>query len=486
MDETKKKRPISVPLQTIIIVMVALGFIISCFLVYYMYHSSQVYREMRDATRDYMDCQSIASDLLAESDAMTGYARGFVVTGDPKQAELYYGDTEAQNAIDEAMEDVHAYSTDERVLSQLNNAMQLRDRLSVTEGYAMRLKAASIGGDISEYPKKLQDIQLLPADAQLSTGEQDEKARELLFDIDYESSINEISLRITRSMDVLMSKMLERQIESSDHMMKVLVIQHSLTGALMFSLLALAVIIFTMVIFPLRRAVNRMNSAETLGEEGASEIRFLAQTYNRLYEENRQATEKLSFEATHDQLTGLYNRTAYVSLLERLIAEEAKLAIILLDVDKFKSINDNYGHDKGDAVLKTVAETLQGAFRSEDMVCRIGGDEFSVIMNNTDSVCRPLIYDKLKKVADKLADKLAEPGNDLPSVTLSAGASFTDQRIPDTDLYKSADIALYKVKNGGRNGLAFANSTGTSEIMSFTTDTGKDNDPDRDKKEDTV
>ena len=470
--DIKQKNSKAIPLQTVIIVMVTAGFLISCFLVYYMHHTSHVYMEMREATQDYVDCQGIASDLLAKSDAMTIYARGFVVTGDLQQAKQYYSDISAQNAIDEALNELHAYSTDERVISQLNNAMQLRERLAITEDYAMRLKVESIGGDINDYPEKLRGVQLLPADILLSPEEQDAKARDMLFDIEYESSKNEISLRINKSMDVLMSKMLERQVESSDHMLRVLYIQHSLTGALMLALVVLAVIIFTMVILPLRRAVNSMNSAEKLGEEGASEIQFLAQTYNRLYDQNLLAHEKLSYEATHDQLTNVYNRTAYVSALENITAEGSEIALILVDVDHFKSINDHYGHDMGDVILEHVADTLLISFRKEDMVCRIGGDEFAVIMNNTDSDLRSIIIDKVKNVMERLTNS----PNGMPSVTISAGVAFTDQLMPGADLFKSADLALYEVKNGERNGLGFSSSTGTIELVSFTPD------PDSDEK----
>ena len=476
MKETKQKNCKAIPLQTVIIVTVAIGFLISCFLIYSMYHSSRVYSEMREATQDYTDCQGIASDLLAKSDAMTIYARGFVVTGDLQQAELYYNDPGVQNAIGKALEDIHAYSTDERVLSQLNNAIQLRDRLSITEDYAMRLKVASIGGDISEYPKKLQGVQLLPADSLLSPEEQDEKARNLLFDIDYESSKNEISLRITKSMDVLMSSMLERQMKSSDHMLRVMYIQHGFTGALMVSLLVLAVIIFTMVILPLRRAVSSMSSAEKLGEEGAGEIQFLARTYNRLYEQNRLAHEKLSYEATHDPLTNLYNRAAYTSALDDLTADKAEVALVLVDIDHFKYINDHFGHDRGDAAIKSVADALHESFRSEDMVCRIGGDEFAVIMHDADPGLRSMIIDTFKKVTKKLAD----PRNDTPNITLSAGVAFTDLLAADADLFKSTDLALYKVKNSGRNGLAFSYPAGVTELISFAQD------PDQQNKEDTV
>ncbi len=390
-----------------------------------------------------------------------------MVTGDPQQTVLYYSDTEAQNAINEAMSEVSTFSTDERVLSQLNYAMQLRDRLSITEDYAMRLKVEAMGDNLSNYPKKLQEVQLLPADMQLSYREQDEKARSLLFDIDYESTKNEITLRITRSMEVLISNMLTKQNDSSDHMLRVLYIQHFTTAALILSMMVLVVIVFTMVILPLRRAISKMSQAEKLGEEGADEIRFLAHTYNQLHEQNRQAMEKLNHRATHDELTGVYNRSAYASMLESMTKDGIGFALLVLDVDLFKHINDQYGHESGDAVLKLVAETVSGAFRKEDMVCRIGGDEFAVIMNRTESDSLELICQKLRKISEKLSN----PGNDLPPVTLSVGIAFTDRLIPDKGLFKTADLALYRVKNSGRNGFGFLDSTGSIEIISAAKDT---------------
>ena len=472
MAEIKNKDHRGIPLQTIIIVMVATGIIISCILAYIMYLTSKSYGEMRESTGNYMDCQSIASDLLARSDALTTYARGFVVTGDPQQAELYYNDTNAQNAIDKALSEIQEYSTDERVLSQLNYALQTRDRLSVTEDYAMRLKVAAIGADISEYPEKLQSVQLLPSDMQLSTEQQEEKARSLLFDIDYEASKNEISLRINRSMEVLMSGMLTRQAESSDRMLRVLYCQHFLTALLILSLLALAVIIFTMVIVPIRRAIARMSDAKSLGEEGTSEIQFLARTYNKLYEQNRLTTEKLNYEATHDGLTGLYNRSAYASMLETLTKDGVELALIVVDVDLFKHINDRYGHDTGDTVLKMVAEELTESFRKEDMVCRIGGDEFAVIMNHTDSESKAQVCERLWKASEKLS----KPGDDLPPITLSVGVAFTDLLTEGTGLFKCADLALYQVKKSGRNGCGISCGAGRVEIISNSEETGLDPD----------
>ncbi len=232
-------------------------------------------------------------------------------------------------------------------------------------------------------------------------------------------------------------------------------------------MLLLAVIVFTMVVLPLNRAINKMSQAQELGQEGADEIRFLARTYNQLYEQNRQAMEKLNHRATHDELTGVYNRSAFASMLDSLTKDGNGFALIVLDVDLFKHINDQYGHETGDAVLKLVAETISGAFRKEDAVCRIGGDEFAVIMNGTESDSLELICQKLRKISEKLSN----PGNDLPPVTLSVGIAFTDRLIPDKGLFKTADLALYQVKNNGRNGFGYLDPMGSFEIISVEKDT---------------
>ena len=123
VQEAKQKNSPAIPLQTIIVVMVVIGFIISFTLMYFMYQTSKSYGEMRSSTENYTASQAIAANLLAGSDELTVYARGFVVTGDSEQVRLYYDDSNAQYAIKEAIEQVRKYSEDERILSQLDNAM---------------------------------------------------------------------------------------------------------------------------------------------------------------------------------------------------------------------------------------------------------------------------------------------------------------------------------------------------------------------------
>lgn len=125
--------------------------------------------------------------------------------------------------------------------------------------------------------------------------------------------------------------------------------------------------------------------------------------------------------------------------------------MILVDVDIFKSVNDTYGHAIGDALLKRVASNLKKAFRSVDYVCRIGGDEFAVIMVEVTSDLQYTIEDKLAIVNEELA----KPNGEVPAITLSVGIAFSDRENAGDNIFKDADKALYYVKEHGRNGYSF-------------------------------
>ena len=169
-------------------------------------------------------------------------------------------------------------------------------------------------------------------------------------------------------------------------------------------------------------------------------------TPNAIFEENQRTHDRLTYGNMHDALTGLYNRTAYDFMRHDL--DMSRNALLLVDVDKFKGINDTYGHDVGDLVLKRVAEVLKYSFRSTDLVFRLGGDEFVVIISNVDSSMR----DQVKRKIDQANVMLQKPADDLPPTSLSVGVAFADRENPDGDIFKDADTALYRVKEAGRCG----------------------------------
>ena len=129
-------------------------------------------------------------------------------------------------------------------------------------------------------------------------------------------------------------------------------------------------------------------------------------------------------------------------------------ALLLFDIDRFKAINDTYGHDVGDRILTRVGNAIYENFRSQDYVCRIGGDEMAVIMVHSDSSLASLLDTKIKKFNKMLSIKQ----DDDPTVMVSCGVAFGENGIDLETLFKRADTCLYEVKNGAIKEVAFYKS----------------------------
>ena len=183
---------------------------------------------------------------------------------------------------------------------------------------------------------------------------------------------------------------------------------------------------------------------------GSYEFKYLALTYNDIYELNATNEAMLSYRAEHDALTGIMNRGAFDRLQVFLRDKDGYLGLMIIDVDKFKLVNDGYGHEMGDRVLKMVAKLLEENFRATDYPARIGGDEFAVIL--TDAM--PKIQEVVAEKVRFMNEVLQNPTDDLPKVSLSVGVAFSEHGF-DEDLYKKADAALYEVKENGRCGCRF-------------------------------
>lgn len=156
--------------------------------------------------------------------------------------------------------------------------------------------------------------------------------------------------------------------------------------------------------------------------------------------------------AQKDPLTGVYNRGALDEALRREIGfsrrQSGNLSLVILDIDRFKTINDDYGHIIGDCVLKSVAASIEDCMRSADQLFRYGGEEFVVLMRDTDARGACLLAERIRKVVEGLPCHCS--GADIP-VTISAGVSTL--RADDTalTLFDQADQALYLAKQSGRN-----------------------------------
>jgi len=197
-------------------------------------------------------------------------------------------------------------------------------------------------------------------------------------------------------------------------------------------------------------------AADFLPKEEAASSQLLERTLIHAIEREKHVLE-LQRLATQDPLTKLFNRASFEDSIERTISisrrRNSTFGILLLDLDRFKEINDTLGHDVGDSLLCLVASRLMHVTRKEDIIARVGGDEFTILINNVES------YQQIESVADKALHAIAQPfplNNNSLTVSTSIGiAVFPDSGQTSVELMKHADLALYKAKALGKNNFQF-------------------------------
>ena len=191
--------------------------------------------------------------------------------------------------------------------------------------------------------------------------------------------------------------------------------------------------------------------------------RELANTVKQLQveiEEREKIAAELDFLANHDALTGLPSLRLCKDRLDQSLAEARRnrqtSAVMFLDLDGFKKINDQYGHDFGDMVLKTTADRIKSEIRETDTVARIGGDEFVIILSSLPetAIAERIAATVIEQVAKPLKIKDVEV-----TITASIGISlYPEHGTTAEKLIRSADKAMYQVKREGKNGYGFVKS----------------------------
>lgn len=160
--------------------------------------------------------------------------------------------------------------------------------------------------------------------------------------------------------------------------------------------------------------------------------------------------DELRIQAERDPLCGLYNRRCFEYKVREYLSEcdSGQSILMIVDVDNFKTINDTYGHAFGDQVLIRIAETLQANFRREDVLARVGGDEYMALL--TTGIAPEVLAHKLHRIYEELKS-VRTPGGDYIDIGLSIGVSRYRQGEQFEDLYQNADTALYEAKRRGKN-----------------------------------
>lgn len=153
--------------------------------------------------------------------------------------------------------------------------------------------------------------------------------------------------------------------------------------------------------------------------------------------------------ALRDPLTDLYNRRAFELTLAKMKPADGSFAMVILDIDHFKRVNDDFGHAAGDIALKRCANTLTRVFRKSDFIARIGGEEFVAILPETTMA---EAYEYAERARQAVEEDAFEHGGDVVRLTISAGVcQATAEAGLSSDITRKADVSLYSAKNNGRN-----------------------------------
>jgi diguanylate cyclase (GGDEF)-like protein len=195
-------------------------------------------------------------------------------------------------------------------------------------------------------------------------------------------------------------------------------------------------------------------------EEISKNINMLAVAVQTRENSLKQWQSKLEYLSTHDELTGLFNRRSFSIKLEYALKKakrnQTQIAILFLDLDEFKQVNDTLGHTIGDNLLKAVAHRLETSLRESDVLARVGGDEFNIFVDGFKSII------ELQTFAQKLLDDFTEPFVDVENEIVSStsiGISLFPNDGEDVEtLIKNADLAMYKAKENGKNSYSFYSS----------------------------
>lgn len=248
---------------------------------------------------------------------------------------------------------------------------------------------------------------------------------------------------------------LQKDTESKVHLAYLIII----------ALTTLSIILIIIVAFLVIRRISRMmklliqsnRDYKKVTEELSSAQVLLEHKVTDRTKELQQANQALKYIAGHDSLTDLPNRRLFTELLTQEINKADRnlynIAVLYMDLDGFKTINDEHGHDIGDALLVNVSKRLKASLRKDDLIARLGGDEFAICYSNVKDI------EDIKILCQIIVDKISQPmylGKVQCQIGISIGVSLYPKHGKDySTLLRIADSAMYQVKEQGKNNFAF-------------------------------
>ncbi len=440
-------------------IMICLAGVIAVMMVISTYQTTGSVQEIVQVTDDYLANQQTGGMLRDFSGELAGLAEEFVKAaaggqdasgggtapaavflqnGGPRLAGEYAGKLGALNEqLDRFKPESFNSESANQALADAISAFRHRNEAEIR---AMRLAAADLPRPASASLPQMLQTGLSEEEQALEPEEKMNMAKALLSSESYIRDGQTIRAKVDESHRL---SSLEGEKQAADTFARVngiMTTQKILVFLLIAGAAAALVLNRALIISPMKRSVEDLDRREPIRARGSYEMRRLAEAYNAVRQENEEKTAALSYTATHDPLTDALNRAAFDMTYRE--EKNGRIAVLVADIDYFKQYNDEFGHDIGDRVLQMAADALKRHFREEDRICRIGGDEFCIIMPGVSQDGAGKIRDEIIRINEELKQE----GTDLPPVTLTAGIACWDRPNPQGSIFKDADRVLLELK----------------------------------------
>ncbi len=436
--------------STVLILIEAILFFLSILTSIFVYEN---HKKVDRITDDYIGIQSDIYSLQMASDLMSAKSRQYVMTGEVSFAYEYFKEVDETKRRDFAVSNIKERISDvgHGAAEPIEMAFNKSNALMEKEIHAMAL-IASLADNQDYYPSELTEYVLPEEELNFSESQKKDFAYSLVFGGGY--SYEKLSIResVDKATDNLLGEIGQYKDMMSDRYKMSFSTLMFILALSLINFIVIAVCLFRLVLHPLDLSIRAIQEEKTIPLCKSYELNYLATTYNLVYEQNATTRLHLKNKAERDELTGLLNRSAFNDLVDFYKNANEELAFLIMDVDYFKTVNDQYGHAIGDKALKKVATLLSECFRSNDFPIRYGGDEFAVIMTELSHEQKGVIERKLNYINETLQK---EDSSGIPKLSVSVGVAFSKAGFAD-DLFKRADDALYKTKENGRHGYTFA------------------------------
>ena len=442
-----KKKYDGISLRTIHTWLMIGAVIISALMFYATYGLLKSFQHLTETSEQQIELRKAARELMDASDYLTEKVQRFTVEGDMRFLNEYFAEAFESRHREEAITRMSSGSGSESALKKLQTAMDGSLELMNREYYAMRLVIEAKGYTV--YPQALQAVELSAEDRAFDAEAKMRLATEMVLDDGYYDQKDVIRENMRASLDELEKMAYDTDASALRALREELNLLRAVIVLQTVGIFFMVWLTSRLGIHPVLNAVERIKNDSPIPEVGANEFRYLARTYNKMYEVYKSSLEHLNFKASHDELTGAYNRSGYDLLLSSIDLESTYM--MLFDVDNFKTINDTYGHEIGDKVLVKLVRALKENFRLDDYVCRIGGDEFVVFMVHADKMAEKLIVSKI----DRINAELRKTDDGLPEASISVGIVHGTEADNAVNLFEKTDAAMYQAKKNGKHTYMF-------------------------------